>query len=213
MKCLHLPSDHLGICTVFSECDQVSIARNHYATFVSHFESTNTTYGSFSKDKNQSTIDYLTKATHFFLDGRWQCSQKLRADFCNPWSSQYWCSGGGQTGGNGRTGRWSDAKLILQHFSTNVFRKCCKERGIYTLWQAYAYDYNALLLSWSFFKFVLKTQLMKWKAFSSTCKWVLLLIASRWEGLFLDGLRLAVSTITPGHRFPRWRDRSGAVNI
>lgn len=154
MKCLHLPSDHMGICTVcctvFSECEQVSIARSRYAIIViSHIDSTNTRYGSFYriKDKNQSTIDYLTKATHFFLDGRWQCSQKLGADFCNPWSSQYWCSGGGQTGGNRRTGRWSDAKLILQHFSANVFRKCCEERGIYTLWQAYAYDYNALQIS------------------------------------------------------------------
>lgn len=36
-----------------------------------------------------------------------------------------------------------------------------------------------------------------------TCKWVFLIIASGWEGLFLDCLRLAVSTITPGHRFPR----------
>lgn len=141
---------HSVICTVFSECDQVSTSRNYYATFaISHIESTNTGYGSFYriKDKNKSRIDYLKKATHFFLDGRWQCSQKLRADFCNPWSSQYWCSGGGQTGDNRRTGRRSDAKLILQHFSTDIFRKCCKERGIYTLWQAYAYDYNALEIS------------------------------------------------------------------
>lgn len=35
-----------------------------------------------------------------------------------------------------------------------------------------------------------------------TCKWVLILIAGRWEGLFLDGLRLTVSAVTPGHRFP-----------
>ena len=46
-----------------------------------------------------------------------------------------------------------------------------------------------------------------------TCKWVLVFIAGWWEGLFLNGLRLAVSTVTPGHHFPRGWNGSGAVNI
>lgn len=44
-----------------------------------------------------------------------------------------------------------------------------------------------------------------------TCKWVLLIIAGGWERLFLYGLRLAVGTVTPGHRLPRRWDRGGAV--
>lgn len=47
---------------------------------------------------------------------------------------------------------------------------------------------------------------------SFTCKWVLLLIAGRWEGLFLDGLGLTVGTVAPGHRFPRRRDGRGPAN-
>lgn len=46
-----------------------------------------------------------------------------------------------------------------------------------------------------------------------TCKWILLLIACRGKGLFLDGLRLAVSTVTPGHSFPRRWNRSRAAHI
>lgn len=104
-----------------------------------HFKNTNTRHVcSQNKSSNRGRNDPLVTATHFLLDGRWQSSQKLRADFCNSWSSQYWCSGGGQTGADRRTGGWSDAKLILEHFSANIFRKCCKERGIHTLWQANA---------------------------------------------------------------------------
>lgn len=44
-----------------------------------------------------------------------------------------------------------------------------------------------------------------------TCQWVLILIAGGWEGLFLDGLGLAVCAVTPGHGLSRGGDRSGAT--
>lgn len=76
------------------------------------------------------------RVPHLLLDGRWQCCQELGADLCDPWSSQYRSSRGRQAGRNRGTGGWSDAKLILQHLSTNVLRKSCQKRGIHTLWQA-----------------------------------------------------------------------------
>lgn len=44
-----------------------------------------------------------------------------------------------------------------------------------------------------------------------TCQWVLILIAGGWEWLFLDGLGLAVGTVTQGHGLSRGGDSGGAT--
>lgn len=45
---------------------------------------------------------------------------------------------------------------------------------------------------------------------SLTCQWVILLIAGRWQGFLLNGLWLAVCTVTPWHGLSRRWHRRGA---